>query len=68
MGSRCDYLENVLEFEPQKDQSDVITNVSRLQDLVDESGNHNITVGLPRPCYATNYIICETFEKGIAIV
>jgi aarF domain-containing kinase len=25
------------------------------------------TVGFPRPCYATNSIICETFEKGEVI-
>ena len=46
--SLCDYLENVLEFEPQKDQSNVITTVSELQDFITESRNHSIPLETER--------------------
>jgi hypothetical protein len=40
--SLCDYLENILEFAPQKDKSNVITTASQLQDFIAESRNHTI--------------------------
>jgi hypothetical protein len=46
--SLCDYLENVLEFEPQKDQSNVITTASELQDFITESRNHSIPLETER--------------------